>query len=377
MSKECMGLINLDKKGNPNINILNYARPLASTPIAGRYRIIDFVLSNMVNSGITNVGIYAKEKYRSLTDHLGSGKDWDLNRRKGGLYIFSPENTRYNNNNYGFRSGDIYSILANIDYIERGTEEYLLIAPGYMLCNIDYSKAIEYHKQSKNDITVIYKRIHNADNDFSGCMTLNIDSNNRVLNIGNNIGAFPTANISMETYIVRREDFIRCIYKIASLGTYSYFEDYIIREISNIQVGAFEFSDYVKCINSVQSYDQANKEMLDKEVHDELFNSERKIFTKSKNQAPTIYKKNAKVKNSYVATGCSIDGTVIDSTIFRKVHIGKGAVIKNCVIMQNCTIEENVVLENVIFDKNVIVSEGKVLKGDQDYPMVIEKNQQL
>ena len=98
MKKQCMGLINLDKKGNPNINILNYARPLASTPIAGRYRIIDFVLSNMVNSGITNVGIYAKEKYRSLTDHLGSGKDWDLSRKKGGLYIFSPENTKYNNN---------------------------------------------------------------------------------------------------------------------------------------------------------------------------------------------------------------------------------------------------------------------------------------
>ena len=153
MKKQCMGLINLDKKGNPNINILNYARPLASTPIAGRYRIIDFVLSNMVNSGITNVGIYAKEKYRSLTDHLGSGKDWDLSRKKGGLYIFSPENTKYNNN-YGFRSGDVYSILANIDYIERSTEEYILIAPGYMLCSMDYKDAIKYHQESKNDITV-------------------------------------------------------------------------------------------------------------------------------------------------------------------------------------------------------------------------------
>lgn len=376
MKNECMGLINLDKKGNPNINILNYARPLASTPIAGRYRIIDFVLSNMVNSGFTNVGIYAKEKYRSLTDHLGSGKDWDLSRKKGGLYIFSPENTKYNNN-YGFRSGDIYSILANIDYIERSTEEYILIASGYMLCNMDYSEAIEHHKRTKNDITVIYKNVHNADEDFLGCMTLNIDSSGRVLNIGNNIGAFPTANISTETYIMRRTDFIRCIYKIASLGTYSYFEDYINRELPNIQVGAYEFKDYLKCINSIQSYSEASKEMLKKEICAELFNSDRKIFTKDKSQAPTIYKKHAKVENSFVATGCKIDGEVSNSIIFRKVEIAKGAVIKNCVIMQNCKIDENVVLENVIFDKNISISEAKVLRGDTDYPMVIEKNQKL
>ncbi len=376
MKKQCMGLINLDKKGNPNINILNYARPLASTPIAGRYRIIDFVLSNMVNSGITNVGIYAKEKYRSLTDHLGSGKDWDLSRKKGGLYIFSPENTKYNNN-YGFRSGDVYSILANIDYIERSTEEYILIAPGYMLCSMDYKDAIKYHQESKNDITVLYKHVDNADEDFLSCMTLNIDNNNRVLNIGTNIGAFPSANISMESYIMKRTDFIKCIYKIASLGTHAYFEDYIKKELPNIQVGAYEFKDYLKCINSIQSYAQCSKEMLKKEVSTELFNSERKIFTKDKSQAPTIYMKNADVRNSFVATGCKIDGTVENCTLFRKVEIGKGAKIKNCVIMQNCKIDPGVVLENVIFDKNVRISKDKELKGDKDYPMVIEKNQKL
>lgn len=376
MKNQCMGLINLDKKGNPNINILNYARPLASTPIAGRYRIIDFVLSNMVNSDITNVGIYAKEKYRSLTDHLGSGKDWDLSRRKGGLYIFSPENTKHNNN-YGFRTGDVYSILANIDYIEKSKEEYILIAPGYMLCSMDYKEALKYHKQSKNDITVIYKHVTNADEDFLGCITLNLDSNDRVLNIGGNIGAFPSANISMEIYIMKRTDFIKCIYKIASLGTHSYFEDYIKREISNIQVGGFEYKNYLKCINSIQSYAEASKEILKNDVSSELFNLERKIFTKDKSQAPTIYMKNADVKNSFVATGCKIDGTVENCTLFRKVEVGRDAILKNCVIMQNCKIEPGVVLENVIFDKNISISKGKELKGDKDYPMVIEKNQKL
>ena len=373
MKNECMGLINLDKKGSPSVSKLSYARPIASIPIAGRYRVIDFTLSNMVNSGLTNIGIYAKEKYRSLTDHLGSGKDWDLSRNTGGLCILSPENTKYQNQ-YKGRNGDIYTILANIDYIERSEEEYILIAPSYMICNINYLEAIEYHKKSNNDITVIYKNIDNANKDFKGCLTLNLDSNDRVINIGSNLGAFPRANIFMEMYIMRRKDFISCIYEIVNLGTYSYFQDYITHEINNIQVGAYEFKGYLKCINSIQSYYELSKDLLLQDASQELLYSKRKILTKEKNQAPTIYKENSNVKNSFIATGCVIDGVVENSIIFRKVHVGKNTVIKNSVIMQNCTIESDVILNNVILDKNTSISEGKELRGDENYPMVIEKN---
>ena len=174
MKNECMGLINLDSIQNPSVNVLSDHRPVATIPIAGRYRLIDFTLSNMVNSGITNVGIYAREKYRSLTDHLGSGKDWDLSRKQGGLYVLSPENTK-NNNNYGYRKGDIYTILANIDYIEKSPEEYVIVAPSYMICSIDYNDLLKYHKKSNNDITIVYKRVENANKDFKNCNTLNID----------------------------------------------------------------------------------------------------------------------------------------------------------------------------------------------------------
>ena len=149
MKNECMGLINLDSIQNPSVNVLSDHRPVATIPIAGRYRLIDFTLSNMVNSGITNVGIYAREKYRSLTDHLGSGKDWDLSRKQGGLYVLSPENAK-NNNNYGYRKGDIYTILANIDYIEKSPEEYVIVAPSYMICSIDYNDLLKYHKKSNS-----------------------------------------------------------------------------------------------------------------------------------------------------------------------------------------------------------------------------------
>lgn len=373
MRNECMGLINLDDRKNSNINQITYARPVASTPVGGRYRIIDFALSNMVNSGFTNVGIFAREKYRSLTDHVGSGKDWDLSRKKGGLFIFSPENTK-NKNIYSNKKGDIYNIFANIDYIERSEEEYILIAPSYMVCNIDYENVIDYHKKSGNDITIVYKQIDNANEDFEGNSTLDIDENGKVINVGSNIGAFNNANISMETYIMKRQDLIDNIYTLVSRGNCSYLQDFISEAVNRLNVGAYEHTGYLKCVNSVKSYFELNKELLNYDIANELLYSSRKIFTKEKNQSPTIYTENAKVENSFVATGCIIEGTVKNSILFRKVHVKEGAVIENAVIMQNCTIDKDVELNNVIFDKNVSIAEGKVLTGDENYPVIIEKN---
>ncbi|MGL6106017.1 glucose-1-phosphate adenylyltransferase subunit GlgD [Romboutsia sp.] len=373
MKNQCVGLINLDDRKNSNINQLTYTRPIASTPIGARYRIIDFVLSNMVNSGLTNVGIFAKEKYRSLTDHVGSGKDWDLSRKKGGLFVFSPENTK-NKNTYSNKKGDIYNILANIDYIEMCEEEYILIAPTYMVCNIDYSKALKYHKKSGNDITVIYKNVENAQEDFEGNSTLDIDENNKIINVGSNIGVYSNANISMETYIMKRTEFIEHIYSLVSKGSCSYLQDFISEAVKYLNVGAYEYTGYLKCVNSVKAYFEINKELLTSEVSNELLYSKRRIFTREKNQSPTIYTESAKVENSFVATGCVIEGTVKNSILFRKVHVKEGAIIENCVVMQNCTIDKDVKLNNVIFDKNVCIKEGKELKGDEDYPIVIEKN---
>ena len=369
MRKECMALINLQDK---NLNQLTNARPVASVPVGARYRVIDFALSNIANSGITNVGIFSKEKYRSLTDHVGSGKDWDLSRKTGGLFIFSPENTK-TKNRYPYKNGDIYSILANIDYIEKGEEEYILIAPGHVVCNIDYSEAIEAHKKSGNDITIIYKQINNANEDFESGTTLTIEDG-RVTNLGNNTGSEKEANISAKTYIMKRTDFIDHIYSCVNKGNYSYIEDFIANSVNDLKVGAYEYKGYLKCINSVKSYFAMNKDLLNEEIADELLYSDRKIFTKEQNQAPTIYTESSDVKNSFIATGCTIEGTVKNSIIFRKVHVKKGAVIENAIIMQGCTIDENASLSNVILDKYVYTSQGKKISGDEEYPVVIEKS---
>lgn len=372
MANKCMGLINLNKKGEPNISKLNYGRPLASTPIAGRYRVIDFTLSNMVNSGITNIGIYAKEKYRSLTDHIGSGKDWDLSRKKGGLYIFSPEDTEVQNK-YPYRKGDIYNILCNIGYIEKSEEEYILISPSYMMCNMDYSEAIKYHIRSKNDITMVYKPVDNANEDFDGNLTLVLDDK-KVVNIGSNLGVYSNANIWMETYIMKREDFIKTIYMLSNTGEYLYLEDYISENVNNLRVGAYEHNGYLKCIKTTKSYFDMSKDLLNIDIAKELLYSDRRILTKEKNESPTVYSDNANVENSFIATGCVIEGNVKNSIIFRKVHIKEGANIENCVVMQNCIIDKGAYLQNVIFDKNINMGEGKELRGDENYPIVIEKD---
>ena len=242
-----------------------------------------------------------------------------------------------------------------------------------MIGNIDYTKMIEYHKESNNDITMLYKNIDNADTDFYETSTLNMDGD-KVINIGTNIGTSKNGNVSMETYIMKRTEFIKSIYKCVSEGTHSYIEDFIAESINKLKIGAYEYKGYLKCINSIKSYYSMKDELLQEDIANELLYSDRKILTKEQNQSPTIYSDSAKVENSFVATGCIIEGTVKNSIIFRKVHIKEGAVIEGSVIMQNCTIEKNVQLQNVIFDKNVYISEGKELRGDIEYPVVIGKN---
>ena len=372
MLNECLGIINLTTKQKVNMSHLTNARPIASIPIAGRYRIVDFVLSNMVNSGIRNIGVYTKAKYRSLTDHLSNGKDWDLSRKKGGLYVFSPENTNIESR-YSHKPGDIHGIFSNIDYIEKSSEEYIIIAPSYMICNIDYNEAFEYHKQSKNDVTMLYKTVYNADKEFKLSATLVLNED-RVVNMGSNVGMLSTNNVSMETYIMKREKFMEYIYECVTNGDYTYIEDFIADSLKRLQVGSYEHTGYLRCINSLESYFEMSKEFLEEDISNELLFSDRKVLTKDQGQTPTIYTKSANVENSFIATGCVIEGSIKNSIIFRKVHVKPGCVIENSIIMKGCEISRDVKLDNVIFDKFVSIAEGKELKGDKNYPIVIQKN---
>lgn len=365
MLTDYMGILNLNENED-NIKSLTRTRPLASIPVAGRYRIIDFILSNMVNAGIRNIGIFTQSKSRSLADHLGSGKPWDLDRKIGGMFLF----------NFGVGNtylSDLEMLRNNIEYFYQSKANYVILASSQMICNIDFVEAAKAHEESGKDITVIYKKVDNGTKSFIDCDVLNIDEDNSVISVGQNIGIEDVNNISMEIFIMSKETLLKLIYSCIKKGYCRTIKQCIYRNIENLTINAYEFKGYVECINSINAYYKANMDMLDIKVNKELFYNNGLIYTKVKDEAPTKYSCSSKVSNSMIANGCIIEGSVENSIISRRVIIHKGAKVKNCIIMQNCEIKEDVKLANVIIDKNVVIDREKELRGDKEFPLVIEK----
>ena len=360
-----MGIINLDENED-NILELTVKRPLASVPIAGRYRIIDFILSNMTNAGIENIGIFAKNDSRSLMDHISNGRPWDLNRKKYGLRLF-------NFNNESPEHDDMAAFMENIDFLKLSKQEYVIMAPSYMIYNIDFAEAAEAHEKNGNDITMIYKRVNNATKAFKGCEVLNLDENGQVISVGRNVGDEKELNIGMETYILKRELFIDMISYCIRTGHCRKFKTGIYTQLKNYKVGTYRFDGYLSCVNSLERYFNTNMDFLNIKINSEVFNQDRPIMTKPKDEAPTKYTKSSKVVNSIIANGSIIEGHVENCIISRRVKIGENAHLKNCIILQATDIGEDTNLTYVITDKNVLIESGKELKGDPEYPLVILK----
>ncbi|MGG7325727.1 glucose-1-phosphate adenylyltransferase subunit GlgD [Clostridium baratii] len=361
----CLGIINLDENESRMGELVRY-RTLAAVPISARYRVIDFVLSNMANSGIEGIGIFTKNKSRSLINHLTNGRPWDLHRKKNGLRVF-------NFGDYDPSYDDVHNFIENIEFIKESGKEYILLAPSYMICNIDYKNLIKDHIKNKNDITVVYKDVNDAKENFIDCEVLNINEVNRVISIGENIGKENRANINMEMYIMRTDLFIDIVYESIKSGVYRKIKEYIKSNLNDFKVGAFEFNGYLACINSIKAYFDVNLDLLNQKVNKELFFDNKPIYTKSQDEAPTQYTKLSNVSNSIVANGSYIEGTVKNCIIGRRVYVGKGTILKDCVIMQNSIIGDNVEMSKVIADKGTVVNENQNINGTENYPVTIQK----
>ncbi|MCY6484848.1 glucose-1-phosphate adenylyltransferase subunit GlgD [Clostridium aestuarii] len=366
MNKDYMGIISLNED-DEHIKCLTNNRPLASVPIGGKYRLIDFTLSNMVNAGLTNIGIYTQSESRSLIDHLDSGKAWDLDRKINGLFVF-------NFNHFTSKTNDIEAIKNNIEYIYRSKQNNVIFASSNMLCNLDYEKAIEFHEKSGADVTVIYKKVSNSNTSFLNCNVLNIGLNNSVVSVGKNIGTKAINNISMDMFIFKRSTLLQILNKCISTGYYNSIKNCIYMNTDKLSIKAYEFKGYLECINSIDTYYKTNMDMLKPKINKELFFGKGHIYTKVMDTAPTKYSSYSNVTNSLIANGCIIEGSIKDSIISRSVKVHKGAQLENCIIFHGCEIKENAKLKNVIIDKNVIVEKNKELKGDCQYPVVIEKH---
>lgn len=368
MLKNYIGLLMLNEQED-NIKSITKTRPIAAIPIGGRYRVIDFVLSNMVNSGIHNIGVFTNAKSRSLVSHLGSGQPWDLDRKRNGMLVFDFTSD-------GSQLREIDSLRDNMEYIYRSKQDYVIISSSYMVCNMDYNEAAKYHAESGSDITLIYKKTSNGRKQYVNCSTLHINQENKVLSIGKNIGFRDELNISMEMFIMKKSTFITILDKFIQEDYHNSIKEAIYYHVSQFKVNAFEFNGYVQCINSLKNYYTANMDMLNTKITKELFFKNGPIYTKGKDEAPTKYFKGSKVNNALISNGCILKGKIEGSIISRSVTVLEEVEIKNCIIFDNCEIKKGCKLTNVIIDKHTIIPENTILTGDAEFPVVIEKKLQ-
>lgn len=351
-------------------------RLMASIPFASRYRMVDFILSSMVNCGIGNVSIIVRKNYHSLMDHLGSGREWDLTRKNGGLNIVPP----FAEKGVAVYNGRVEALASIIDFLKSQKEKYVVMSDANIAVNFDFKALIDAHIASGADVTVAYKEepipagmLESPTVSKDLYYTLGIEDG-RVSKLYINSKEPGVQNLSMNIYIMDRELLIDQI-STAFVRGYIYFErDILAPQIDKLNVQAFKFDGYVARISDMKSYFDENMKMLDDANLDGLF-AANPIYTKIRDDNPTRYIDGASVKNIMAADGCVIEGEVENSVLFRGVKIAKGAKVKNCVLMQGTVIEAGADIEYVITDKNVTITADKELKGTDSFPVYVAKHQ--
>ncbi len=375
---DIMGII-YTTKDDLSLRELTSTRAVAALPLAGRYRVVDFVLSNLVNSGVRNVGVIMQRNYHSLMDHLGSGKEWDLHTRNNGLFILPPFLTQENGGEY---AGVLDALRANFDYLRRSRQELAILTNSCTIFNTSFVPMIRQHEKTGADITLLYSKARVANMDVGSLQPkqenafLQVDENGRVLDMEVNPNAANYNNLYMNVLLIKRTLLIHLVDGATAHGARDINRDLLQLSIKSgsLKVYGYEFEGYYRSIETIRSYFHCNMDLLDPDIRGKLFNKTNPVYTKTRDEAPAIYRSGNSVKNSLVADGCVIEGNVENCVLFRGVHIARGASVKNSIIMQDSEVEEFVELENVILDKAVTIRSHGRLIGQKQYPIVIGKN---
>lgn len=353
---------------------LTKKRTVASMPFGGRYRFIDFALSNMVNSNISSIGVITKYNYQSLMDHVGGGSDWDLNRKGANLYILPPYATGVTN----IYRGNLEALYNAMSFLHKTKNDYIVICDTTVICNIDFHDALRSHIESGADVTAICNN-HIEDYECDS-NDLVLTSENGIVNdlaMGYMLG--DQCKIGMGMFIVERKALIDIINNYVSRGRYSFEKDYLLASFVNnsIKINAYEFNGTVLRNHNVVSYFKNSFKLMKPEVNRDIFKRDALIRTKVRDEAPTFYHKGSKVNECLVADGCDIKGTVENSILFRGVVVEEGATVRNSIIMQGTHISKNAAINYAIIDKNVEVSNGSALTGAPLTPILVHKGQKI
>lgn len=367
--KEVFGIV-FSNMHDHMVKELTADRCMGSLPVGGRYRLVDFVLSGFSNAGIINTAVIAKSNYKSLLDHLGNGREWDLARKRGGLMILPPAALS--------DSGDIYrgrveALSGIMSIIEDSTAKYVLAADCDLMANIDYDEFARFHKDSGADITVMYKKQYFDGTPTRDLSTFTLDEEGNVTEMFINPRARGEHNEYLNIVIISKE-LLEWVIKDCLARNHVVFDrDVLQANVDRFKVNAYEFKDYASRFDSMSTYFASNMALLDPKVRSAIFRKDRPIYTRVWDEAPVRYGLDAKVENSLLADGCIIEGEVENSLLFRGVTVGKGAKVKNSILMQGSFVSNHSNLEYVITDRRVAIKENRTIMGYDSYPMYIKK----
>ncbi len=349
---------------------LTKVRSKASIPYGGRYRLVDFALSNMVNSGITTVGMITNSNYQSLMDHLGSGKEWDLARKEGGLILLTP----YSDESEVLYKNRLEALKGSMAFLKKCKEDYVVIADSDAVYKLDYSKVIEQHSATNADFTLVYHEHESLDK--REYMQLDTEADGSVRSIDINVKGSGVQKYYINVFVARTSFLLSALQTAISRGYTSFSKDLIIPSVKAGRVYGYKLDGYYSSIDSLAAYFKSNMDLLDKGVRQEIF-GDRDVYTKVNDAPPAKFTDTAKVSNSLIHDGCLIEGTVENCILFRNVKVGKGSVLKNCIIMSENAIGENCKLSYVVSDKDSTIGNGRTLAGCEQQPYFVNKGSKI
>lgn len=351
------------------ISDLTKERTMGSVLFGGRYRLIDFPLSSMVNSGIDEVGVITKSNYQSLLDHLSSGREWDLARKKGGLHLLPP----FSHVSSGMYRGRLEALYGVWDFIKASDADYVLLSDCDVIANMDYAKVVEHHISSKADITCVYAKDVISMEQAQNSTVYGINDEGRIVDVLLSPHFSGACNVSLNMFVLSKEFLKSIVLEAASKSLFSFEMNILQARTHEYKLMAYHHDGYFSRITSMDTYYKANMKLLDSESRKNLFVEDCPIYTKVRDNPPAKYAIGSNVKNSLVGDGCIIEGTVENCILFRGAKIGKGAVVKNSILMQDTVIGSKCEINYVISDKNVKIDSTRMLTGSQNYPLFIGK----
>ena len=353
---------------------LTAKRTMASIPFGGRFRMVDFLLSGMSNSGMSKVGIITRSNYQSLLDHIGSARPWDLARTNGGLTLLAPFG-RTNGN--GLFSGKLDALYNSIDYIKNSGCEYTVLSDCDLVINPDFSDLVEEHIMSGADITAVCHTDNYTEEDTRDATCFKVGENGRITTVAINRAMAGKRTVDLNIYVVNTALLVSLVEGLVSEGKFSFSRDVLQGKCAELDIRAYEYGGFCMRICDLVSYYNANMALLNHDNLAALVKSERPVYTKDRADAPAKYGFDCSVKNSLIANGCVIDGVVENSILFRGVKIGKGTVVKNAILMQDTVVGKNTTVSNIITDKNVTIGDDLTVSSAESCPLYIAKGRSL